>query len=74
MTALERMIVNMLPIVFLMDAISLRPTYCEIMICPALEKPMPMNVIMCSISLPVPTADRPTLPTYWPTTIMSTML
>ena len=50
------------------------PTYREIRICPALEKPIATKVISCSISPPIETADSPSVPTKWPTTIMSTML
>ena len=48
--------------------------YCEMITCPALDMPMAINVSSIRISPPVDTAARPALPTYWPTTTMSTML
>ena len=50
------------------------PVYCEMIICPALEKPMATKVMKCSTSPPMETADSPALPRYLPTTTMSTIL
>jgi len=50
------------------------PMYCEMMICPALPNPIATNVRKPVTSPPTETALRPTLPSFCPTMIMSTML
>ena len=50
------------------------PMYWEIMTCPAFENPIATKVRKLETSPPTETADKPTLPSFWPTMIMSTIL
>ena len=50
------------------------PMYWEIMIVPALVKPMARKVSRLFRSPPIDTAERPALPMTFPTMIISTML
>ena len=50
------------------------PVNCEMMTCPALEKPIDTKAMKCITSPPMEAAPSPSRPTKWPTTIMSVVL
>ena len=73
-TAAMMMVVVTVPMVFFRSCRRPAPMIWDMMICPALVKPMHRAVVSHMSWEAMLTALSPLLPTNWPTTIMSTML